>query len=167
MSLNWKPYLQRLAREHKMCADNRAYLSACETKEDAIRLYKQTIDWALEEGYPDLDFLRKEFSDHQSQGIYIDHHFEGDILNEHQVYAFHHCTGTIRVGLNLAKKIIPMCYFANNCNMTILGIENEDGFMPDRVPLYIFGDNNINATNSNSIEVRIFRSGVKTKGGAR
>ena len=165
MSLNWKPYLQRLAREHKMCADNRAYLSACETKEDAIRLYKQTIDWALEEGYPDLDFLRKEFSNQQSQGIYIDHNFEGDIINEQQVYVFHNCTGTIRVGLNLAKKIIPMCYFANNCDMTILGVE-EDKDYPDRVPLYIFGENNINAENSPTMEVRIFHSGVK-KGGAR
>ena len=150
-----------------MCADNRAYLSACETKEDAIRLYKQTIDWALEEGYPDLDFLRKEFSDQQLQGLYIDHNFEGDILNEHQAYVFHHCTGTIRVGLNLAKKIIPMCYFANNCDMTILGIETENGFLPDRVPLYIFGENNINATNSNSIEVRIFKGGVKPKKGGK
>lgn len=167
MSSSWKPYLQRLARLHRMCADNRAYLSACETKEDAIRLYKQTIDWALEEGYPDLDFLRKEFSDQQLQGLYIDHNFEGDILNEHQAYVFHHCTGTIRVGLNLAKKIIPMCYFANNCDMTILGIETENGFLPDRVPLYIFGENNINATNSNSIEVRIFKGGVKPKKGGK
>lgn len=166
MSLNWKPYLQRLAREHNMCADNRAYLSACETKEDAIRLYKQTIDWALEEGYPDLDFLRKEFSHCESEGLYIDHHFEGDILNEQQVYVFHNCTGTIRVGLNLAKKIIPMCYFANNCDMTILGIETENGFMPDRVPLYIFGENNIHAENSHTMEVRIYHSGVK-KGGNR
>ena len=164
--MNWKLYLQRLARDHRMCADNRAYLSACETKEDAIRLYKQTIDWALEEEYPDLDFLRKEFSDQQSQGIYIDHNFDGEILNEHQVYVFHNCTGTIRVGLNLAKKIIPMCYFANNCDMTILGIENEDGFMPDRVPLYIFGDNNINAENSPTMEIRIYQHKVK-KGGKR
>lgn len=163
--MNWKPYLQRLAREHRMCADNRAYLSACETKEDAIRLYKQTIDWALEEEYPDLDFLRKEFSDQQSQGIYIDHNFDGEILNEHQVYVFHNCTGTIRVGLNLAKKIIPMCYFANGCNMTILGIEGERVF-PDRVPLYIFGENNIDASNSPTMEVRIYQHGVK-KGGKR
>lgn len=161
--MNWKPYLQRLAREHRMCADNRAYLSACETKEDAIRLYKQTIDWALEEEYPDLDFLRKEFSDQQSQGIFIDHNFDGEILNEHQVYVFHHCTGTIRVGLNLAKKIIPMCYFANGCDMTILGVEGERIF-PDRVPLYIFGKNKINATNSNTMEVRIYQHETK-KGG--
>lgn len=165
MSTTWKSYLQRQARVHRMCEDNRAYLSACESKEDAIRLYKQTIDWALEEGYPDMDFLRKEFNKCQSEGLYVDHHFDGEILNEHQVYVFHNCTGTIRVGLNLAKKIIPMCYFANNCDMTILGIENDDSFMPDRVPLYIFGENNINAMNSNSIEVRVFRSGVK-KGGA-
>lgn len=165
MPSNWKSYLQQLACKHRMCADNRAYLNACETKEDAIRLYKQTIDWALEEGYPDLDFLRKEFSNQQSQGFYIDHHFEGDILNEQQVYVFHHCTGTIRVGLNLAKKIIPMCYFANNCDMTILGFEGERIF-PDRVPLYIFGENKINATNSPTMEVRIYQHEVK-KGGRR
>jgi hypothetical protein len=162
--MNWKPYLQRLAREHRMCADNRAYLSACETKEDAIRLYKQTIDWALEEEYPDLDFLRKEFADQQSQGIFVDHNFDGEILNEHQVYVFHNCTGTIRVGLNLAKKIIPMCYFANDCDMTILGVETSDQFLPDRVPLYIFGKNKINATNSNTMEVRIYQHETK-KGG--
>ena len=162
--MNWKTHLQHLARKHNMCADNRAYLSACETKEDAIRLYKQTIDWALEEGYPDLDFLRKEFGNSQGEGIFIDHHFTGQPLSEHQVYVFHNCTGTIRVGLNLAKKIIPMCYFANNCDMTILGVE-EDKDYPDRVPLYIFGENKIDAKNSNSIEVRIYQSGVK--GGKR
>ena len=163
MSSNWKPYLQRLAREHKMCADNRAYLNACETKEDAIRLYKQTIDWALEEEYPDLDFIRKEFANQERDGIYVCHHFDGDILNEQQVYVFHNCTGTIRVGLNLAKKIIPMCYFANKCDMKILGIDGERIF-PDRVPLYIFGDNKINASNSNTMEVRIYKHKTK-KGG--
>lgn len=161
----WKTYLQRLAREHRMCADNRAYLNACETKDDAIRIYKQTIDWALEEQYPDLDFLRKEFSGCQNQGLYIDYHFEGEILNEHQVYVFHNCTGHIRVGLNIAKKIIPMCYFANNCNMTILGIENDFGTL-DRVPIYIFGENNIHATASKSCEMKVYRHDVK-KGGTR
>ena len=156
--------MQRLAREHKMCAENRAYLNACETKEDAIRLYKQTIDWALEEGYPDLDFLRKEFANQQGEGFYIDHHFEGESLTECQVYVFHHCTGTIRVGINLAKKIIPMCYFANNCNMTILGLEGERLF-PDRVPLYIFGENSINAENSPTMEVRIYKHATKKGGG--
>ena len=164
MSNTWKAYLQGLARKHHMCADNRAYLNACETKEDAIRIYKQTIDWALEEQYPDLDFLRKEFSECQSQGLYIDHHFDGDILNEHQVYVFHNCTGHIRVGLNLAKKIIPMCYFANNCNMTILGIDN-DFDIQDRVPLYIFGKNNINAVSSKSCEMKVYNHDVKKGGG--
>lgn len=157
--------MQRLAREHRMCADNRAYLSACETKEDAIRLYKQTIDWALEEEYPDLDFLRNEFANQQSQGIFVDHNFDGEVLNEHQVYVFHNCTGTIRVGLNLAKKIIPMCYFANGCDMTILGVETAEQFLPDRVPLYIFGENKINASNSDTMEVRIYHH--ETKGGGK
>ena len=148
-----------------MCEDNRAYLSACETKEDAIRLYKQTIDWALEEDYPSLDFLRKEFGDQESQGLFVDRIFNGEVLNEHQVYVFHNCKGVIRVGLNLAKKIIPMCYFANGCDMTILGVEGERVF-PDRVPLYIFGDNKLDAKNSQTMEIRIFKHKVK-KGGMR
>ena len=163
MTSKWKAYLQQQAREHHMCADNRAYLSACETKEDAIRLYKQTIDWALEEGYPDLDFLRKEFSNYQGEGIFIDQHFEGQPLSEHQVYVFHNCTGHIRVGLNLAKKIIPMCYFANNCDMTILGFDCEKPF-PDRVPLYIFGENNIVARNTPTTEFRIYKHDIKEGG---
>lgn len=166
MSNSWKTYLQQQARKHNMCADNRAYLSVCETKEDAIRLYKQTIDWALEEGYPSLDFLRKEFANMQGEGIFIDQHFNGQPLSEHQVYIFHNCTGTIRVGLNLAKKIIPMCYFANNCDMTILGFEGESDFAPSRVPLYIFGENNIQAKNSPTAEFRIYKHDVK-KGGER
>lgn len=165
MTSNWKPHLQRQARLHRMCEDNRAYLSACETKEDAIRLYKQTIDWALEENYPDLDFLRKEFANHQGVGLFIDHHFDGQPLCEHQVYVFHNCTGHIRVGLNLAKKIIPMCYFANNCDMTILGLDYENSF-PDRVPLYIFGENNIVAHNTPTTEFRVYRHKVK-KGGVQ
>lgn len=165
MTSNWKAYLQRQARLHGMCDDNRAYLNACETKEDAIHLYKQTIDWALEEEYPDLDFLRQEFACQENEGVYIDHHFEGDILNECQVYVFHNCTGTIRVGLNLAKKIIPMCYFANNCDMTILGCDGEKAF-PDIVPLYLFGENKIDVPDSTTMKVRIYQHEVK-KGGSR
>lgn len=149
-----------------MCEDNRAYLSACETKEDAIRLYKQTIDWALEEDYPSLDFLRKEFGDQESQGLFVDRIFNGEVLNEHQVYVFHNCKGTIRVGLNLEKKIIPMCYFANDCDMTILGCKSAQS-LPDRVPLYIFGKNKIVAENTLSIVFRKFFNRAVKKGGMR
>lgn len=165
MSNSWKVYLEREARAHKMCADNRAYLSACETKEDAIRLYKQTIDWALEEQYPPLEFLREQFSSHQSNGIYIDHHFDGEILNEHQVYVFHNCTGHIRVGLNVSKSIIPMLYFANGCKMTVENLEDDFGVI-SQVPLYIFGKNNIVPQNTSISEFRVYHHNIK-KGGAR
>ena len=160
MSNSWKLYLQKLARKHGMCADNRAYLSACEDKKDAIRLYKQTIDWALEEQYPDIDFLRKEFSQCESEGVYIDHHFDGELLNDHQAYVFHNCTGTIRLDINLEKEIIPMCYFANNCNMTILGNDSHR-LLPIQVPLYIFGKNNICSVNSDTFKTRIFNENLK------
>lgn len=159
MRETWKTYLQKQARLHRMCADNRAYLNACETKGDAIRLYKQTIDWALEENYPDLDFLRKEFNEQENDGIYIDRHFEGEVLNEHQVYVFHHCTGYIRVGLNPTKKIIPMCYFANGCDMNIDGIK-RNLVAPDYVPLYIFGDNNITSNNTDYVTFKIYKKEI-------
>lgn len=153
---SWKSYLQRQARLHRMCDDNRAYLSACETKSDAIRLYKQTIDWALEENYPDFDFLKKEFSSCQEDGLFVCHNFNGETLIDQQVYIFHNCTGTIRVGLNVEKQIIPMLYFANNCEMTILGIDGQRIF-PDRVPLYVFGKNVIHASNDLTIEFRMYK----------
>ena len=165
MAKDWIQGLRIMAREKGMCADNRARLNACENKEDAIKLYKKTIDWALENDYPDIDFLRSEFSNSQGQGIFVGEHFDGKILSEHDVYVFHNCTGTIRVGINLAKRIIPMCYFANNCDMTILGFD-ADRALPDRVPLYIFGENKIIAKNSPMAEFRIYRHETK-KGGKK
>lgn len=106
------------------------------------------IDWALEEGYPSLPVLRQQFSEYKTAGIYIDEHFDGEVLDDQQVCVFHHCTGTIRTGLNLDKKIIPMLYFANGCDMKI---ESSNGWAfssPVRVPLYLFGDNNVEAEES-------------------
>lgn len=155
---SWKKKLQALARVHGMCGDNRAYLNACDSKADAIKLYKQTIDWALERDYPGLDVLRKDFCDCEGDGLFIDKTFNGETLTEHQVYVFHHCNGVIRVGLNLKKKIIPMLYFANDCNMTVEGLGVENMFA-DRVPLYIFGDNNIIAHNTPQIVFKRYNHG--------
>lgn len=162
MELGWKSYLQRLARIKGMCDDNRAYLSACETKTDAIRLYKQTIDWALEENYPDFEFIKKEFSNSEQDGIFVNKTFNGEILNEHQVYVFHNCNGTIRVGINREKKIIPMLYFANGCKMVVDGIE-DSRILADRVPLYIFGANEVNPINSDKLNARVYSHKVKGK----
>ena len=57
MQSSWKEYLLRQARLHSMCTENLEGLRACETKADAVALYKKTIDWALEKNYPPVNFI--------------------------------------------------------------------------------------------------------------
>lgn len=150
MDRDWKEQLLRDARLDGMCNENVAALRLCNSKTDAICLYKKTIDWALEHNYPTLDILRKEFDNDESRdcGIFIDHTFHGELLDKHQVYIFHNCKGRILTALNYDAEIIPMLYFANGCKMTIDC--NQHNFQPIRVPLYIFGENTIKAESSNA-----------------
>ena len=158
--MTWKDTLLRYGKLNSMCTENVSALKECETKSEAIQLYKKTIDWALERNYPSLEILRKEFSDCKEEGLFIDHTFNGETLNEHQVYIFHNCKGIIRVGLNADKAIIPMLYFANNCDMTIMGT-NTMRVRPDVIPCYLFGENNIYAENDINAIFRIYREEVK------
>ena len=146
---SWKEYLLRQARLNSMCTENIDALKACETKADAIALYKKTIDWALEKNYPPVNFIRNEFGDCEDLGIFVDKTFYGEVLNEHQCYVFHNCRGHIAVDINIEKKIIPMLYFANGCNISVSCVSEI------RVPLYIFGENNIHADDT----FRIYRKG--------
>lgn len=132
-----------------MCTENIDALRVCETKADAIALYKKTIDWALEKNYPPVNFIRNEFGDCEDLGIFIDKTFNGELLNEHQCYVFHNCRGHIAVDINIEKKIIPMLYFANGCNISVSCVSEI------RVPLYIFGESNIQANDT----FRIYRKG--------
>lgn len=142
-----------------MCAENRLALESIEDKADAIALYKKTIDWALEEGYPTLSTLRHDFSDCEANGIFVDKVFHGEILDAQQVYVFHNCSGTIRTGLNVERKIIPMLYFANGCDMFIKA--SGPSVHSVRVPLYIFGPNRISAEQSEDIECVTYKFDVK------
>lgn len=144
---------------HHMCKENRIMLESVTSKEEAIELYKKTIDWALEEGYPSMATLRKDFTNNEADGIFIDKVFHGEILTDKTVYVFHNCSGTIRVGLNVEKKIIPMLYFANGCDMDVKGIPGS--VMQVRVPLYIFGDNRIGAEQSDDVVCRTYKFAVK------
>jgi len=150
MDREWKEQLLRDARLDGMCNENLAALRLCNSKTAAIRLYKKTIDWALEREYPTLDFLRKEFDNSEARdcGVFIGHTFNGELLDKHQVYIFHNCKGTIKTALNIDAEIIPMYYFANGCRMTIDC--DQHNFMPIRVPLYIFGENTITAESPNA-----------------
>lgn len=144
-----------------MCEENRDALSLVETKRDAVELYKKTVDWALEEGYPHLETLRRDFSDCEEYGVFVGKHFNGELLNDQYVYVFHQCTGEIRVGLNVSKRIIPMLYFANDCNMVVKSANSSPASFPVRVPCYIFGQNRISVENSDELECKIYKFTVK------
>lgn len=135
-----------------MCEENRSALEECGSKSDAIALYKKTIDWALEEGYPSLQVLESEFSDCEADGVFVGKHFNGELLDAQQVYVFHHCSGWIRTGLNIQEQNIPMLYFANGCDMKVLGNGVGTPSSPSRVPLYVFGDNKVRTTADDNIE---------------
>lgn len=159
MDAQWKRQLRREASVHHMCAENRSALESVDTKSDAVSLYKKTIDWALEEGYPNLATLRRDFSDCESLGVFVDKHFDGEILIDHKVYVFHNCTGTIRTGLNVKRRIIPMMYFANGCEMDVRGI--QESAMQVRVPLYVFGENRVTGEQSDDILCKTYYYDVK------
>lgn len=159
MEEQWKRQLRREASVHHMCAENRTALEGVDTMDEAVSLYKKTIDWALEEGYPNLLTLRKYFSHCEDFGIYVDKDFHGEVLNAHKVYVFHNCSGTIRTGLNVGERIIPMMYFANGCDMNVRGIPGSA--MQPRVPLYVFGDNRVAGERSDDIMCITYAHEVK------
>ena len=97
-----------------------------------INYYIQNPDWCLERDFPDLNTLSTRFSDLSHKGIYVNTQFEDEMLDDLQTYIFHNCKGRIRVRLNTERKLIPMLYFANDCDMVI---ECDDNIS---VPLYIF-----------------------------
>lgn len=156
MNPSWKEYLLRLGSLESMCTENMEALRACETKAEAVSLYKKTVDWALEKNYPSVNFIRNEFGDCEDQGIFIDRVFNGELLNEHQCYVFHNCRGRITVDINVSLKIIPMLYFANGCD---LAVERAKGShtLPIRVPLYIFGDNHVVAEDDNGVTFKKYQ----------
>lgn len=159
MDQEWKKQLRRQASEHHMCKENRDALEETTSRADAICLYKKTIDWALEEGFPNLETLRECFSDCEMNGIYIDKHFDGEVLDAHQVYVFHNCTGVIRTGLNVQKRIIPMLYFANGCDMRVECAHRYG--ISTMVPLYVFGRNSIAGESSEDMVCLTFNQSVK------
>jgi len=153
MEQKWKNKALADITAHKVCDEYSELTSRAKTKVDALALYKRGIDWCLENDSPSLSLLRTYKDDCAYNGVYIDRKFEGELLNSNTVYVFHNCSGTVRVGLNVQKRIIPMLYFANGCDMTIVGVPPAGV----RVPLYVFGENNIVADKDDFIEPVIYR----------
>ena len=151
MEQGWKKQAKADIIEHGVCNEYKELVTRAASKVEVLALSKRGIDWCLENNSPALGLLRKSKDDCEASGIFIDRHFDGEVLDDQQVYVFHHCTGTIRTGLNLNKRIIPMLYFANGCSMAV----EPSSDIQACVPLYIFGGNDIVA--SGSLDAKIYR----------
>lgn len=153
-----KDLLMKEARDKGICVDGYNDMRGFDLDE-LVNYYIKHPDWCLERDFPSLDLLRANFNDQRHKGIYIDCEFDDVRLDDSLVYIFHECSGNITTGLNVEKSLIPMFYFANDCDMHI----HCDSPTPIKIPLYIFGHNDI--TTSGNAQFLIYRHELKGKGG--
>lgn len=154
-----KTYLMVEARKKGICADGYSQM-----REDSlpalVDYYLANPDWCLERGFPSLQVLNDRFANLEHKGIFVGKKFNGELLNDLQVYVFHNCSGTIKVGLNVDKKIIPMLYVANGCRLRFQGVGD---FVPRRkedrthIPIYSFGHNDIAAKDNKWVRFLHFK----------
>lgn len=154
-----KQYLIDEAKTKGICIDGFREMKAGDI-DSLINYYIQNPDWCLERDFPNLKTLKENFSDNEDMGIYIGKHFHGELLNELQAYIFHKCTGTIKVGLNEAKALIPMLYVANGCKLHFVGVgefapKNKDH--RTKVPIYSFGKNDVSAMDNKWVKFIHFK----------
>lgn len=155
MGKDWKNRAITETIAKNVCSEYRGLMERCDSIEEIFDLYKRGVDWSLENDAPSLSLLREYKDECEKNGIFMDRHFDGEVLDSQQTYIFHNCSGTIKTGLNIEKRIIPMLYFANGCDMTV---EASGNFcMKTRVPLYIYGDNKIMAEQSGDIECILYK----------
>lgn len=141
-----KEKLMTEARAKGICIDGYKEMRECDINA-LVRYYTIHPDWCMERDFPTLPVLREHFSNIEDMGVFVDKTFHSELLNEHQAYIFHNCKGTVKVGLNVDKGVIPMLYVANGCRMRFVGVGD---IVPSRkqrsiVPVSIFGDNDISA----------------------
>lgn len=133
------------ARRGGICAEGYAQMRAYD-RDELIGFYVENPDWCMERGFPDLRTLTEEFSDIEDKGVFVGKTFHGEMLDQRQAYIFHDCKGTIKVGLNVEKAIIPMLYIANGCRLRIVGagvkVSKKNRTI---VPVYVFGKNDVSA----------------------
>lgn len=153
-----KELLMEEARDNGICVEGYNDMRGFDL-DQLVDYYVKNPDWCLERNFPSLDLLRTYFNNQLKKGVFVDQTFDGDELNSKLVYIFHNCDGSIQTKLNLEKSIIPMFYFANDCDMNI----HCDSPIPIKIPLYIFGHNNI--TTSGNAEFIIYRHYLLEKEG--
>lgn len=132
-----KKQLMSDARAEGICADGFKEMRGYD-RDKLIDMYLRTIDWSLERNFPSLEMLRREFSDIEDKGVFVDMQFEGQTLSGKQTYVFHNCKGVVNVAMDYENAVIPMLYFANGCNIEVrCEQKNEPAIV---VPVYTVDD---------------------------
>ena len=149
---DWKEILIERAKKQSMCRENFTALERLSDRRSAVALYKKTVDWALENGYPGLDVIREHFNSMEPDGIYVDRNFKYDDVVS-QVSVFHNCSGSIRTGLNVEMMVIPTLYLANGSRLVIDGNGSTDWAVT--VPVYVC--DGCEAVQGKGVRLRIYR----------
>lgn len=153
---NLKDSLLNTAHAKGICSEGYKQMLESAGVDAMVDYYVANPDWCLERSFPDLQTLTEKFSDCEDKGVFVNKTFNGELLNDLQTYIFHNCKGTIKVGLNVDKAIIPMLYLANGCRLRILGVGDTVPKVPSEVPVYVFGKNDVSARNNKYVLFRMF-----------
>ena len=155
-----KDKLINTARAKGICADGYKQMLGSADVNAMVKYYVDNPDWCLERNFPDLQMLTEKFADCEDKGVFVNKIFQGELLNDLQTYVFHNCKGTIKVGLNVDKAIIPMLYLANGCELEIIGVGDVIPFKPSEVPVYVFGKNLLVANENKYVKFKIYQNAL-------
>ena len=155
---NIKDILLNTAHAKGICADGYKQMLSSTDASAMVDYYVQNPDWCLERDFPTLPILSEQFANCEDKGVFVNKTFHGEVLNDLQTYIFHNCKGTIKVGLNVDKAIIPMLYLANGCRLRIVGIGEAVTKTPSVVPVYVFGKNDYSAKDNKYVNFSIYKN---------
>ena len=149
---NLKEILINTAHAKGICAEGYKQMLGSADIGVMVDYYIANPDWCMERDFPTLPMLRNHFTNVSNKGVFVDRTFNGELLNDLQTYIFHNCKGTIKVGLNVDKAIIPMLYLANGCRLHIMGVGEVIPKKPSEVPVYVFGMNEVSARDNKYVK---------------
>lgn len=145
------------AKAHKVCKTGYERMLSCDL-DGLVDYYKEMPDWCLERSFPDFKTLKHNFSGYERKGIYIGKKFHGEVFKGLQSYIFHRCSGVINVEMDYERAIIPMLYFANGCQIKVTCRQKENNGCPIKVPVYIFGRNEVIARDNKYVNFTIYNN---------
>lgn len=135
-----KAELMKAAKALGVCKDSYAKMRGYD-RDELINMYLHLPDWCLERNFPSLEMLRREFSDIKDKGVFVDKTFDGELFKNKPIYVFHNCKGVINVDWNVEKAIIPILYFANDCEIEVYSNDKITVFKPTKINIIVYGEN--------------------------